>query len=61
MQAPEDGSQMSLTALLDNNAKVEMTDAFKAGSHDTIESKVRRTDASGTEIYTGTSVAKKKP
>ena len=52
---------MSLTALLDNNAKVEMTDAFKAGSHDTIESKVRRTDASGTEIYTGTSVAKKKP
>jgi len=30
VQAPEDGSQVELTALLDNNSKVVTTDAFKA-------------------------------
>lgn len=60
VQAPEDGSQMTMTALLDNNAKVEMTDAFKPDDRDMIESKVTRTDASGATIYTGTSTAKRK-
>jgi len=58
--AAEDGSQVQLTALLDNNSKVETTEAFKAGDHDTIESTTTRTDANGAVIYTSTTVAKRK-
>jgi len=60
VQAAEDGSQVQLTALLDNNSKVETTEAFKAGDHDTIENTTTRTDPNGAVIYTSTTVAKRK-
>lgn len=60
VQAAEDGSQVQMTALLDNNSKVETTEAFKAGDHDTLESTTTRTDPNGAIIYTSTTVAKRK-
>jgi hypothetical protein len=60
VQAAEDGSQVQMTALLDNNSKAEITEAFKAGDHDTLENNTTRTDPNGATIYTSTTVAKRK-
>jgi hypothetical protein len=60
VQTAEDGSQVQMTALLDNNSKVETTEAFKAGDHDTLENTTTRTDPNGAIIYTSTTVAKRK-
>lgn len=60
VQAPDDGTHIELTALLDNNSKIVTTESFKEGDHDTLEITTTRTDSRGATIYTGKSVAKRK-
>ena len=60
VQVAPDGTGVEMTALLDNDSKVNIVDSFKEGDHDTLESKMTRTDSAGIVIYTATSVAKRK-